>query len=187
MDATIAAAVEELEANRAMLTALVRCCPAEQIDRPVPESAWRVRDYIAHLAAADLIAAAYLRSARSGENGAAATQGRRLDQWNGAEVRQRAGRSVPVLLAEMESRREQSVALLAELDDADLDHEIYFPGDARRSPGPIPLRLWLRAWSKHDLLHARDILRALPALAAHADFQAWLADDPFLDAVNRLS
>lgn len=187
MDAAITAATEELEANRAMFTALVRCCPADQIDRPVPESAWRVRDYLAHLAAADQIAAAYLRAARAGENGAATTQGRNLDQWNGAEVRQRASRSVPVLLAEMESRREQSVALLMDLDDADLDHEIYFPGDARRSPGPIPLRLWLQEWSKHDLLHARDLLRALPSLAAHADFQAWLADDPLLNAIDRLS
>ena len=187
MDAAITATIEELEANRAMLTALIRCCPAEQIDRPVPASAWRVRDYIAHLAAADQIAAAYLRAARSGENGAEATQGRNLDQWNGAEVRQRAGHSVPVLLAEMESRREQSVALLAALNDVVLDHEIYFPGDARRSPGPIPLRLWLQAWSKHDLLHARDILQALPSLAAHADFQAWLTDDPLLDAINRRS
>ena len=187
MDAAITATIEELEANRAMLTALIRCCPAEQIDRPVPESAWRVRDYLAHLAVADQIATAYLRAARAGEDGAAATQGRNLDQWNGAEVRQRAGRSVPVLLAEMESRREQSVALLAAFDDADLDHAIYFPGDARRSPGPIPLRLWLQAWSKHDMLHARDLLRALPSLAAHADFQAWLADEPFLDAINRRS
>lgn len=187
MDTTIVGTIEELEANRAMFTALVRCCPTHPLDRPVPESAWRVRDYLAHLAAADQIAAVYLRAARSGESGAAATQGRNLDQWNETEVRQRAGRSIPVLLAEMESRREQSVALLAELADADLDHEIYFPGDARRSPGPILLRLWLQAWSKHDLLHARDLLRALPSLAANADFQAWLAEDPLVDAIDRLS
>ena len=187
MDAAITVVIEELEANRAMFTALVRCCPADQIDRPVPESAWRVRDYLAHLAAADQIAAAYLGAARAGETSDGATEGQSLDQWNGAEARRRDGRSVPVLLAEMKSRREQSVALLAELDDADLNHEIYFSGDARRSPGPIPLRLWLRAWSKHDLLHARDLLRALPSLGAHADFQAWLADDPVLETIDRLS
>ncbi len=35
------------------------------------------------------------------------------------------------------------------------------------------------------MIHAREMLTALPELAASADFQSWLAEDPLLDALER--
>ena len=89
------------------------------------------------------------------------------------------------MLTEMGRLRARSLELLAASDGGDIDREVYFPGGARRTSGMVPLRLWLRSWSKHDMLHGQAIVRTVPQLTANADFRSWLADDPILEALNR--
>ena len=103
------------------------------------------------------------------------------------QVSERIGRPLTALLAEMGTRRELSTLLLRELPAADFSREVVVPGDARRSEVRIPLLLWMRQWSKHDMLHARAMLRILRDLAEHLDLRAWLNDDPLVDAMERES
>jgi hypothetical protein len=167
--------IDELDANRAMFEALCVALTPARLPRPVPQQRWSVADHLAHVASYDQLAIGPT-PADSAHTDA--------DAWNDAEVARRAGRPTEVHLGEMESLRSRSLALLRELRPARLDDTVFFPGDARRGPGHIPLRLWLDAWSRHDMIHAHAILRALPELDS-ADFQAWFQDDPVLDALQR--
>lgn len=185
MDQAAAALLEELEANRAMFGALCRACSEEWLARPLPGGRWTVGDHIAHIGSYDQLAVHHLSPPAARDSlmeGAAALA---TDAWNEIEVQRRAGMGRATLLAEMAERRAESLRLLGGLAAADLQRDVYFPGDAQRTAGTVPLRLWLQRWSKHDMLHALAMLRAIPELEAHPDFQAWLADDPLLEAVER--
>ena len=172
---------EELEANRAMFVALCRALTGE-LARPVPGGHWSVGDHIAHIAAYDRLAIHHLASRVVGMDPRPQMDS---DGWNESEVRQRAGRTLPALLSEMGESRAGAMALLTAVSEPDLQRHVWFPGDARRAAGDVPLRLWLERWSKHDMIHARDLLRALPALGTNRDFQSWLSGDPLLEALAR--
>ncbi len=188
MDPAIADLIDELEANRAMFTALCLACGPQDVMRLIPGGRWLVRDHVAHIASYDQLAIGHLTL---GEMSTLAESDSPLgvpqdgDAWNATEVEQRKRRDITLLLNEMTQLRSRSLELLATVSTGDAQREVYFPGDARRSAGMVPLRLWLRYWSKHDMLHGQAIARAVPQLATNADFQSWLADDPLLNALNR--
>ena len=192
MDASIGELIEDLQANRAMFVALCVASGTERMSMRAADDRWSVREHIAHVAAHDHLTIAYLTAALRSEGTAlqpdqpvGGTDLADNDSLNETEVQKRAGRSRSALLTEMMEARMHTLALLRGVQTDDLDRQIYFSGDARRSPGLIPLRLWLQQFSKHDMLHAHAILRAIPALADHPDFRAWLADDPVLEAIVR--
>ena len=174
---------DELEANRAMFDALCMTCRGERLAREVPGGHWTVQDHLAHVASYDELAVGLLRGdGREAENALGMPDS---ETWNEAQVARRAGRTVDMLRDEMAALRERSVGLLPQQTEETLNAGIYFTGDSRRAAGTVPLRLWLERWSRHDMLHGRWILSALPELASNADFQSWLADDPVLDALER--
>ncbi len=179
----ISGLVDELEANRAMFEALCIACRENHLERIVPDGHWTVAEHIAHVASYDGLAIQHLRAPEAAE--ASDPTGPDADAWNEAQVARRAGRTPEMLLDEMEALRERSLPLVHSLTTTGLGREIFFPGDSRRTPATIPLRLWLDRWSKHDMIHARAILSALPEIGASPDFQSWLADDPLLEALER--
>ncbi|MEE9278337.1 MAG: DinB family protein [Dehalococcoidia bacterium] len=185
MDSSVTPLIDELDANRAMFTALCRACTLEQLSRVPPTGRWSVADHVAHVASYDQLAILHLAGAAGAAPPDFPNPGLNGDAWNDAEVQRRSGRTVAALQAEMDALRAAGLALLTALRAEELESDVYFAGDARRSAGMVPLRLWLRQWSKHDMLHARVLLRAIPELALHPDFAAWLADDPLLDALER--
>jgi hypothetical protein len=180
---TVSGLVDELEANRAMFEALCRACRGERLERAVPAGHWTVQNHLAHVASYDELAVGLLRG--DGRDAETALASPNSETWNEAQVARRAGRGLTMLLDEMAGLRERSVGLLEQQADKSLSAEIYFSGDARRAAGMISLRLWLESWSRHDMVHARWILSALPELALNSDYQSWLADDPVLEALER--
>ncbi len=180
---TVSGLVDELEANRAMFEALCRACRGERLERAVPAGHWTVQNHLAHVASYDELAVGLLRG--DGREAETALASPNSETWNEAQVARRAGRGLTMLLDEMAGLRERSVGLLEQQADKSLSAEIYFSGDARRAAGMISLRLWLESWSRHDMVHARWILSALPELALNSDYQSWLADDPVLEALER--
>ena len=180
---TVRGLVDELEANRAMFEALCLACRGERLERPVPAGRWTVHEHLAHIASYDELAAGLLLG--GGREAETALSSPDSETWNEAQVAPRAGRSLDMLLDEMTGLRERSAGLLEQQTDERLGVEIYFSGDIRRAAGMISLRLWLESWSRHDMVHARWILAALPELGTNADYQSWLADDPVLDALER--
>jgi hypothetical protein len=187
MDPVIAELIDELEANRAMFSALCLACGPRNATRAAPGDRWLVHDHMAHVASYDQLAIGHLvAGAASGpEPDATLRETGNGDAWNEAEVQRRSGRDSASLVDEMERLRERSLVLLAASTAGDLEREVYFPGDARRASSMVPLRLWLRYWSKHDMVHAQAIVRSVPELGANDDFRSWLADDPLLDALSR--
>ncbi len=186
MDAAIEGLIDELQANRAMFGALCRACNAEQMQRMTAAGRWTVLDQVAHVASYDRLAIRHLAE-RTGIDATSvgAAEVDDADRWNDDEVRRRRGRPSAALLAEMGDLREESLALLSAMRDDDLDSDVFFPGDSRRSAVTVPLRLWLQRWSKHDMVHALAMLETVGELAAHSDFQSWLSDDPVLNALGR--
>ena len=107
------------------------------------------------------------------------------DAWERAAGADAGGRSRLSLVGEMTQRRSDCLALLSRLPEKELRGAVWFPGEARRSAGSVPLRLWLERWSKHDMVHGRAILRATTTLGPQSDFENWLRDDPVLEALDR--
>ena len=186
MDAAIEALIGELEANRAMFAALCRACNPEQMQRMTTAGRWTVLDHVAHVASYDRLAIRHLAEQTGIDaTSVGAAEGSDADAWNEDEVRRRRGRPSAALLSEMGDLREESLALLGAMRDDDLDNDVFFPGDSRRSAVTVPLRLWLQRWSKHDMVHATAMLETVTELATHSDFQSWLRDDPVLNALDR--
>jgi hypothetical protein len=189
MDQTTAALVDELEANRSMFEALVRACRPSALEREAQASGWAVGEIVAHVAASDLLTIRQLTTLLEVQSETARLQppvepGLNLDDWNLEQVRTRAGQTLEALLAEMEAHRIEALDLLRLLPEGAGAHEVPYPADRSRAGGRVPLRLWLKAWSKHDMVHGRDIMRALPELGRSLDFQSWLAGEPLLEGTG---
>ena len=54
MDERLAEVVDSAARNREQFERFCRSLSPEQIERPIPTSHWRVKDYIAHLATIDI-------------------------------------------------------------------------------------------------------------------------------------
>ena len=85
-------------------------------------------------------------------------------------------KSVDELLTEAATTRTELRRLLAALTEEDISRKIKFQGDNRRPPSEIELRAYLRGWCKHDVMHAVDMMRAVPE-GIDDRLQAWF-DDP---------
>ncbi|GIW17268.1 MAG: hypothetical protein KatS3mg064_0425 [Tepidiforma sp.] len=172
------AIVRELDAHRERFEAFCRSLSTDELDRPVPQSTWLVRDFIAHLATIDGPVAEMFRAVRRGEDGGIRTpDGARfdVDDWNELRVQERRARSVEELLDEARREREALKRDLLALTPEDLERPLRFAGDAKRPPATIPLGMYLAGWCKHDPMHVVDMCRALPGRAE--ELRDWL-DDP---------
>ena len=178
MTPDVEAILAELDGHRLRFTVLCRSLTSEELDRPVPQSSWIVRDFIAHLATIDAPVAGMFRTIHEG--GDAGIRGNDgapwdVDRWNEAQVQQRRGLTVDQLLFEAAEQRTALRNQLARLTEDDLDRTIKFGGDARRPPSEIALRSYLRGWCKHDVMHAVDMARAFPEKIS-ARTAEWFAD-----------
>ncbi len=182
--------VDELDANRAMFTALCLACDPQYMLRTNSSDNWKVQDHLSHIASYDQITISHFSQRDDSYPDA-----QRLkfntdndhDSWNEIEIRTRKNQGIKMRLEEMKLFRKRSLELLTSATEKTLTNEVYFPGDFRRKAGMVPLKLWLRYWSKHDMLHAQAILQSVPEFRVNSDFQSWLEGDPFLEAVNRIA
>jgi hypothetical protein len=181
MESDVETVLAELDGHRMQFIVLCRSLSDEQLGRPVPNSTWIVRDFIAHLGTIDGPVAEMFRSVHDGgDPGLRTTDGARfdVDRWNDARVLERREKTVDELLFEAATERTALRATLVALTAEDLAKSIKFAGDARRPPAEIPLGAYLRGWCKHDVMHAVDMARALPD-AMGPRLEHWF-DDPIV-------
>jgi hypothetical protein len=160
------AVIDEIEQHRRDFEAWCRSLSVDELQRPVPDCTWRVQDFISHLATIDAtvgqwfaaIAGGAAPDMRSGGDGRPFD----IDQWNDAQVAERAGWSLDQIFDEARRMRGPIVELLAGFDDAALDQSIQFGGDSKRAAREIKLIDYLTGWAKHDPIHVNDMIRALP-------------------------
>jgi hypothetical protein len=177
--------VDEIDGHRARFEAFCRSLSAGELQRPVPESEWIVKDYIAHLATIDQTVTRWFTTladqsaeaepAARVESSAASGSRFDIDRWNNSQVARRRDRTVDELLGEAAANRAALVEVLTAFTDEVVDGQIYFPGDAHRQPMKLKLEHYLRGWARHDPIHVSDMLRALPERQADADLTSWLA------------
>jgi hypothetical protein len=172
--------IETIIENRRAFEAFCYSLTPEQLDRPVPESIWIVRDFAAHLGTLD---------PALGEMFARTTRGEKLtepdgsafdiDKFNDALVAERRDWPLEKVFEEASRNREALIDVLRQITDEQTQATMYFGGDAKRKAGNVPFGLFLAGWAHHDPIHVADMLRALPERAEDATLRAWL-DSPFV-------
>jgi len=180
---TIEGVITAIADNRRRFKEFCHSLTPEQLLRPVPGTTWVVRDFAAHL---DTLDAALLRwfegaasaapfDAASNEDGTPFD----VDAFNDARVAERRDWPLDRIFAEADANRRRIVVALRRLTDEQIERPMHFPGDNKRRPGDVPLRLFLAGWAQHDPIHVADMIKALPELAGDPAITRWL-DDPFV-------
>lgn len=181
MIARVQQIVDEIAFHRIRFEEFCRSLSDEELGRPVPESDWRVKDYIAHLATIDETVTRWFDSLANQPSAPQQPPSndqpeRRfdIDRWNNGQVERRRDRSVDELFSEAAEKRAALLVVMDQLSDEVVDGEIHFPGDSHRAPMNLKLEHYLTGWAKHHPIHVRDMLRALPERQQDAELQAWL-------------
>ena len=176
MNDRLTAIVDSADRNRAQFELFCRSLSEEQLHRPIPESHWRVKDYIAHLASIDVwVGGAWFESMASGtpfiprgDDGSPFD----IDRWNDARVKERHDASLDALFAEAAQTRAALYSTFPRFSEETLASRFVF----RKKE--ISFLEYLGAWTLHDPAHAMDMLKALPEERADPGLQAWLASFP---------
>jgi hypothetical protein len=180
---TMNGVIDAIVENRRRFEAFCRSLSAEELLRPVPESTWIVRDFAAHLDTLDVELASQFGSAVEG-NGVDTRRGVDgapfdIDAFNDAQVAERRAWPLDQVFAEARQNRSRLIEVLKGLSDEQVSQPMHFAGDAKRTGGELPLKLFLAGWAQHDPIHVADMLRALPERAGDPEVAAWVAN-PFV-------
>jgi len=181
--------IDQIIENRTKFKAFCESLTDEQLDRPVPQSTWIVRDFAAHLDTLDPAMQRLFEATARNEKLTAPDGGEfDVDAFNEPLVTARRDWPLSRVFEEAAENRVQLVQALRQITDEQTRHMMWFGGDAKRKAGNIPFGLFLAGWAWHDPIHLADMLRALPERAADPDVVAWL-DNGFVKgyqaAMNR--
>jgi uncharacterized protein (TIGR03083 family) len=149
--------IRKLREEEGALAARLAALPPEAWERPVygEGQAWTVRDVLAHLVSAERGHQRLVADVAAGGSGSPPDFS--VDEYNRRHVAALAARLPADLLAEFQSVRADSVALVSGLPDDDL---------ARRGNHPAlgpdtALADFIRIIFMHGKMHQRDLTRAL--------------------------
>lgn len=125
---------------------------------------WRVREVLCHFVSAEETFAYYGRQILQGGEGA--PEGFKIDEFNETQVGGMAHRQPGELIEAFGRRRRETMEMLRGMADADLDRQGRHPWFGR-----APLEQMLKLVYRHNMLHIRDIRRALETgqPVAHVD------------------
>lgn len=178
---TIERLTQQFRTNRTRFNAFCMSLSDEELERPVPGSTYRVKDFASHLASLDPQLVRWFEAVREGntEQPSEAAEGSPfdVDTFNDRVVAERRDWSLSQIMDEAATNRAAMLEALAELDDEKIDQVVHFNGDNKRGPADIPFKLFLSGLTRHDPIHVADMLKALPEHANDPELEAWL-DDP---------
>ena len=182
---TVEKVIASIRAHRERFERFCRSLSEEELARPVPESSWIVKDFVSHLGTLDPELPRTFEAAAAGRpEEAALTAGGQpfdIDAWNDAQVAEQREWPLERILEEAARNRAALIESLARLRDEDVARTLHFSGDNKRSAADLPLKVFLLGWSRHDPIHAADMLKALPERAGDAELAAWV-DEPVVKA-----
>jgi hypothetical protein len=167
--------------NRERFEAFCRSLSDEELERPVPNSTYRVKDFASHLATLDPELVRWFEAVREGRSDEPSRSADGspfdVDKFNDAVVAERRDRSLDEILEEAAANRKRLLTTLEALDDEAIERTVHFSGDNKRPPADVPFKLFLFGLARHDPIHVADMLKALPERADDPELRAWL-DDP---------
>lgn len=167
--------------NRQKFEAFCKSLSDEQLNRPVPQSTWLVRDFASHLTTLDPIMVGVFQATARGEKyvGPDGVSAFDLDGTNDALVAERRAWPMGRVFEEGVAWRNDLIAALRQITDEQTQGQMWFNGDAKRPAGNVPFAMFLAGWAQHDPIHAADMLKALPELAADPAITSWV-ENPFV-------
>jgi hypothetical protein len=115
---------------------------------------WRVREILAHFVSAEHIFAFYGRDILNG--GIGAPEDFVIDEFNATQVVGLKDAQPSDLIRQFETARTETIALIQGMTDADLQREGRHPWF-----GKVPLDRMLKLVYRHNMLHERDVRKAL--------------------------
>lgn len=172
MESRVNAVIEKANANRAVFESFCRSLTAAELDSPVPETPWRVQDYIAHLASIDIYVADWFEHVSRAERFRASNPDGTsfdIDTWNQAMVDERAGASVEDLLAEAALHRRRLWNAVEAMPADIRESSFNFRGNE------TSYVRYLELWTAHDPAHTVDMLRGLPS-GRRDSIDSWLRE-----------
>jgi uncharacterized protein (TIGR03083 family) len=117
---------------------------------------WRVRDVLAHFVSAERTFLYYGRDILQGGEGA--PEDFVIDDYNLTQVAEFRDAATDDLIAQFEAARADTLAFIDGLTDADLDRVGRHPWFGR-----VPIEYMSKLIYRHNMLHERDVRRALEA------------------------
>ena len=172
--------IERFKDNRERFITFCRSLSDEELARAVPNSSYRVKDFVSHLATLDpVMAHQFERAAQGrmhelgrGDDGSAFD----VDTYNDGEVAARRDWTLDQMLEEAAANRAGFLASLAKLEDEHIETVVHFTGDNKRDPADLPFKIFLQGLARHDPIHVADMIKALPEHAEDPEIKAWLDD-----------
>jgi hypothetical protein len=180
LSATVQQCCDVMNDNRRRFNAFCWSLSEEELDRPVPDSTWTVKDFIVHLAQFDEETLQWMealkegRTERPGKNADGSTFD--VDAYNNARVAERHDWPLDRILEEAAATRERLKDAMETLEDAHIEQVVHFPGDNKRAAADVPFKLFLTGLVRHDPIHVADILKALPERANDPEMAVWMDD-----------
>jgi hypothetical protein len=170
--------IERTREQRKKFEAFCRSLSEEELNRPVPDSTWIVKDFVSHLGSLDPTLTQFFKATAAGrpeEEGLTADGGSLdIDALNDELVAERREWPVERILGEAAANRTDLIAALEAISEEDVSRVMNFQGDNKRSPAQMPLKVFLAGWKMHDAIHAADMLKALPQRAEDPEVRAWM-------------
>jgi hypothetical protein len=177
---TVGKAAQTMTDHRARFEAFCRSLSEEELNRPVPNSEWRVKDFIVHLAQFDEEIYHWMEALKSGKTERPGTNPDGstfdVDAYNNARIAERHDWPLERILAEGEENRARLLEAMESLKDEHIDQTVHFPGDNKRAAADVQFKLFLVGLARHDPIHVADMLKALPERANDAELIAWMDD-----------
>jgi len=177
---TIERLVQQFRTNRTRFNAFCMSLSDEQLARPVPDSTYRVIDFVSHLGSLDTVLTEQFRSFAEGHPQTLGSNADGspfdVDRYNDAEVAKRREWTLDQIVDEAAQNREAFLEALGLLTDEQIEQTMHFSGDNKRDPADIPFKLFLSGLARHDPIHVADMIKALPERADDPELRAWLDD-----------
>ena len=182
MNDTVEQVTPVIRENRRKFQEFCFSLSEDELNRPVPDSTWVVKDFVSHLSTLDSLFIGYVGRLERGEQ-ISMTQDADgatfdLDAWNDAQVAERRSWSIQQIFDEAATNRDALIAGFGTLDEEQVGRLMHF-SDPKRGSADFPLKAFLVGWAQHDPIHVADMLKARPERASDAALQAWLAN-PFV-------
>jgi Mycothiol maleylpyruvate isomerase N-terminal domain. len=173
-------AADTMLKHRQQFEEFCRSLSEEELNRPVPNSTWTVKDFIIHLSQFDeevtrwMVALKDGRIEAPGLNDDGSTFD--VDAYNNRRVAERHDWPLERILAEGAANRARLAEVMEMLEDAHIEQTVHFPGDNKRPSADVQFKLFLVGLARHDPIHVADMLKALPEHASDPEIAAWMDD-----------
>ena len=171
MNARLTGVVKATDENREQFETFCRSLTSEELQRPIPDSHWRVVDYIAHLATIDVWVTEWFEAMAAGEHFVPMAEDGGafdIDEWNDARVAEQKNATIDELFNVAADTRSKLYETFPSFSEETLASRFNFRGN------DISFIEYLEAWTLHDPAHSMDMLKALPERKNDPAVRTWI-------------